>query len=260
MKQKIGNILFIASILLFVAGGFLLSQKIQGDKEADKVYEEVRDAVSEGDDPDGFAVDWEALEGTDVVAWIRVGSRISYPVLQGKDNAVYLHHLYNGKYNYAGSIFLHAACAADFTGDNSIVYGHNMRNGSMFGTLKRYLKKPEDPYFYIYLPDGTRHTYQIASVANVKDGTKAYTYQFADTGEFVEYQKYMISKSVWNTGAKAEENVKLVSLSTCSSIGSKRGHRIMIQGMEREVRQVQEPASWYSPQDEPENTEMEGDI
>ena len=53
MKQKIGNILFIASILLFVAGGFLLSQKIQGDKEADKVYEEVRDAVSEGDGPVG---------------------------------------------------------------------------------------------------------------------------------------------------------------------------------------------------------------
>lgn len=270
MRQKAGTLLTVISVVLALAGAVLLFQKIQGYLEADKIYDKVReDATSEDgnlDDPDvrleTFIVDWEKFKDTDVVAWIRMGEKISYPVMQGKNNSYYLHHLYNGNYNYAGSIFLNFMNERDFTGRNSIIYGHNMRNGAMFGTLKKYLKKPEDRYFYLFLPDGTRHEYEITSVANVKEGTRAYTYKFADMDSFVDYQKYMIGKSNWDTGAEPEyeEDTKLVSLSTCASIGSKKGHRVMVQGIERSVYQVQEAASWYVPVDRESSESMEASV
>lgn len=252
MGRKTGNIFIVMGVMLVIAGGFLLMQKMHGYQAAGRVYENIQKTVVDGnqeEDPDTFNIDWEVFAGTDVIAWIRVGDKISYPVVQGKDNSYYLHRLYNGKKNYAGSIFLHSACEPDFTSRNSIIYGHNMRNGSMFGALKKYLKKTDDPYFYIYLPDGTMHTYQISSVARVSDGSRAYMYQFADMDTFLDYQKYMLKKSVWDAGVMPEtrDDSKLVSLSTCASVGSKRGHRVMVQGFERDVCQVQEPASWYIP-------------
>mgnify|MGYP002465836722 CR=1 FL=1 len=62
---------------------------------------------------------------------------ISYPVVQGKDNAYYLHHLFSGESNINGSIFVDCHNQPDFTDQNTIVYGHNMKNGSMFGTLDK---------------------------------------------------------------------------------------------------------------------------
>lgn len=214
MKKKVGNLFLFLGLLLILTGCIFLVKKFREYQEIDKTYGELRDKAVSGDDDGHFTVDWEALKGTDVVAWIRYGKSINYPVLQGKDNAFYLHHLYNRKYNYGGSVFLHSDCRPDFFGRNSILYGHNMRNGSMFGTLKK--KTEKDSKFYIYLPDGTRHTYQVTAIANVMDGTRAYTYQFPDMDSFVSYQEYMSSRSKWDFGVKpeSEPDTKLVSLST----------------------------------------------
>ena len=74
-----------------------------------------------------------------VIGWIEIpGLSISYPVVQGTDNAYYLHHLFTGEYNSSGSIFADWHNQPDFADPNTIVYGHNMKNGSMFGTLSHY--------------------------------------------------------------------------------------------------------------------------
>ena len=86
-------------------------------------------------------VDFEALReiNPDIVGWLFIENTIiNYPVVQGKDNDYYLNHLFDGKYNKSGCIFLDANCASDFSDQHSIIYGHNMRDGAMFAELLEY--------------------------------------------------------------------------------------------------------------------------
>lgn len=86
-------------------------------------------------------VDFDALleVNDDVVGWIYVpDTKVNYPIVQGKNNDQYLYRLINGKYNSSGSIFLEAGIAPDFTEQNNPIYGHNMKNGSMFAGMTGY--------------------------------------------------------------------------------------------------------------------------
>ena len=77
----------------------------------------------------------------DIVAWIKVpGTKVSYPIVQGKDNSTYLHRTFHKKYNPSGCIFLDYKCKKDFMSDNNVIYGHHMRDGSMFATFVKYKK------------------------------------------------------------------------------------------------------------------------
>lgn len=88
---------------------------------------------------------------------------ISYPVVQGPDNDTYLHTTYEGTSNFAGSIFLDYQNQDDFSDGNTIVYGHNMKNLSMFGKLKQ-MKEQEkyrdSVYFWMLTPE-SNDVYQI---------------------------------------------------------------------------------------------------
>ncbi|MBR6473269.1 MAG: class B sortase [Firmicutes bacterium] len=114
-------------------------------------------------------VDFEQLSAVnpDIVAWIYIpDTNVSFPVLRGSDNATYLHNDYRGLYSFAGSIFMDVNCSADFSDIETMIYGHNMHNGSMFGRLKKfededYRKAHEE--VYILLPDGHYIEYKAAS-------------------------------------------------------------------------------------------------
>ena len=147
--------MMIASFIIFIfAVGKLIGIFLEYQK-GDRTYEEIMEYVQDPEtdeqgknDPDpeddsGFTflqVDFEGLkaQNPDVVAWIQIPALdISYPVVQGKDNSYYLHHMFDGKENKNGSIFIDYHNQPEFTDSNTIVYGHNMKNGSMFGTLDR---------------------------------------------------------------------------------------------------------------------------
>lgn len=116
-----------------------------------------------GEEPEpemeSLTVDFDALlhENPDVVAWIYcAGTEINYPVLQGRDNDQYLRRMLDGTYNVAGSIFLDARCASDFSTITSIIYGHNMKNESMFGSLPKYEEQvyyDEHPNIWLFTPE-----------------------------------------------------------------------------------------------------------
>ena len=109
-------------------------------------------------------VDFESLKkiNPDIVGWIHIpGTGIDYPIVQAKDNTKYLHRTFRGKDSHVGAIFLDALCATDFSSFNSIVYGHNLKNGEMFGHLKKlydvkYNRKADyrkHPKIWIITPD-----------------------------------------------------------------------------------------------------------
>lgn len=176
MRKKGNTVLaglIICLLLVFLAaagklfGAYLKYQK--GDVSYEKLQEYVQEpeeeespeSEKEKEEPKNryLEIDFAGLKAVnlDVIAWIQIPALdISYPVVQGKDNAYYLHHLFSGESNINGSIFVDCHNQPDFTDQNTIVYGHNMKNGSMFGTLDKYQDKElfeQHPEFYLYLPD-----------------------------------------------------------------------------------------------------------
>ena len=184
-------------------------------------------------------IHWEAFAGMDVVAWLSLDD-LSYPVCQDNSNAFYLHHLPDGSYNFGGSIFLDTNNDASLSDANSVIYGHNMSDGSMFGSLEeRFVKKPcPNHTFSLFLPDGTRHLYQVSSVQITKENAKAYQTSFPTVGDFVAYQNEMAKDSLYANDQDIKEKNHMVTLSTCyGSAGTDR--RLLIQGREVAVEQVQ---------------------
>ena len=112
-------------------------------------------------------MDFEGLLAVkdDIIGWIYIeNTDISYPVLCGRDNQQYLFQSYEKKYLTAGSIYIDYRCSRDFTDSRTVIYGHNMHNGSMFGKLDKFTKESymkEHPYVYILLPSGETLKYEV---------------------------------------------------------------------------------------------------
>lgn len=107
------------------------------------------------------------------VGWITVpGTDVDYPIVQGKDNSYYLRRGIDGKYLYAGVPFLDYRCPSDFSGSNTIIFGHNLRNGSMFGTLSNFKKQSffsQHRFFYVFLEHRTIQAEVIACLVITPD-------------------------------------------------------------------------------------------
>lgn len=92
-------------------------------------------------------IDFNALKSVnpEVIGWIYVEALdgVNYPIVQAADNDKYLHLTYEGNYNFAGTIFIDYENSSDFNDCNTLVYGHNMKNGSMFGQLKKFTENEE---------------------------------------------------------------------------------------------------------------------
>lgn len=169
-------------------------------------------------------MDLPALQqvNSDVIGWIAIpGTEISYPLVQGTDNDYYLTHTWNQNSSAVGAIFMDCRCSADFSGFNTIVYGHRMNNGSMFAALKHYKKQnflQAHPQVYVTNASGT-HAYSIyAAYEAALDGT-AYYSAFSDETIKKAFIDEGVSLSVIRTGAVPTVNDHILTLSTCTGNG-----------------------------------------
>lgn len=235
-------IIMIIAVAVFIFAAYQLITIFLEYKKADDEYDNLKQYVTipsggtekdsaetDPEDPDpGPDVDFDALVGVneDVIGWLEVEALdISYPIVQGTDNDYYLHRTVQRTYNFAGSIFLEYENKPDFSDCNSIVYGHNMKNGSMFGTLKRFRDKAtydQSRYFWICTP-AKNYKYEIFAAAEVAVGSEAYTL-FSGPGElFEEYLKNMKAQSQLDTDdIELTGQDKVVTLSTCTGNDSTR--------------------------------------
>ena len=171
-----------------------------------------------------LSVDWEALKSInpDITGWIYIDalSSISYPVCKGTDNEYYLHKTFEKQDLFSGAIFEDYSNASDFSDPNTIIYGHNMKNQSMFGKLK-FLKEQEtfdkSHYMWILTPEGN-YRYRIFAVFDTDYDSDVYT-QFNGRGSiFPEWAEKMKGLSEVNAGDMTfNENDFVVTLSTCTS-------------------------------------------
>lgn len=219
-----------------------LPDKTLADSVKDKTDEaEIDDGVIElarnynrADFPD-IEVDFDGLKAAnpDTVAWLYAGGPgISYPVVKYTDNEYYLHVGFDGEKSSSGCVFMDWEVNTDLSSWNTFFYGHNMKNGSMFGHLKDYIRNSatyeKDPYIYVFLPEGI-YRYEIFSY--YLDATDSKMYYTCDN--FKEYRAYLreaTKLSVRECKAKSDENKNIVTLVTCSGSGAAK-QRFFVHGV-----------------------------
>lgn len=156
----------------------------------------------------------------DVAAWLlSPGTTINYVVVQGPDNDYYLHRLPDGTYAKGGTLFIDWRCAADFTDWNTVVYGHYMKNGTMFAELANYQDPDyykEHPVMYLYIP-GKR--YKLDLIAGYTTDIYDELYSLPASKEARdEVLAKAVRKSSFVSGVTVGEEDRLVTLSTCSYV------------------------------------------
>lgn len=240
-KKKAGilsTIILLVALAVFLVSGFQLFRIAKGYLDGRSEYEDIQELAIENGKPEGgFRVDFDALKETnaDTIGWIRFYPEpeiINYPIVQGKDNEQYLHQTFSANENTLGAIFLNVGNHPDFNDCNSIIYGHRMKDGSMFRKLEDYKDKvfwEKNPYFYIYTPDGRELTYHIYSVATVEDTSDTYLTTFASTEEYQKFLDMTKADADYDTGVEVGVNDTIVTLSTCTRESD--NHRIVVRGV-----------------------------
>ena len=171
-------------------------------------------------------IDFAGLKSVneDVIGWIWFEAipDINYPIVQGKDNDEYLHRTYKRENLFVGSIFMDYQNSADFSDCNTIIYGHNMKDGSMFGKLSRFTSDASiyknSRYFWIITPEAS-YRYEIFSARICDVDGAVYTLFKGPGEEFQSWIRSMRRESQLNTDIKEEDLLvtdKVVTLSTCT--------------------------------------------
>ncbi len=231
-------IIMAAALCVFVfsavqlAGIFL--EYREGTEEYDRIREYVEQPVEQEEEdqalkgeatqpetPQAPSVDWAALQAinSDLIGWLQIeGTEISYPIVKGTDNAYYLKHTFEKTTNAAGAIFIEFTNSSDFQDCNTIIYGHNMKNGSMFGQLRKYFQSQESipgKYIWVCTPQ-KNYRYEIFSSHVVDAAGETYTLFSAHDEAFGKYLENMKSQSLvdFNVGVSQED--KIITLSTCT--------------------------------------------
>ena len=192
-----------------------------------------------------FQIDYGALSGVnaDFTAVLHVPAlSITYPVVKSKDNEEYLHRTFEGKANFAGSIFLDANAKGSYDHKNTFIFGHNMKNGTMFGKLKYFLRDDQlansNPYVFLCRPEGiTRYrifSYYLTTVEspiyNDFEGDKGYDQYLSLVQRLSSYRNYP------KDSIDFSQRPDIITLSTCSG-PSGGNQRFIVQAALEEVYQ-----------------------
>lgn len=166
-------------------------------------------------------IDFDKLReiNPDVEGWIKYnGTHIDYPIVQGEDNSEYLNESFEGNNSSFGTLFIDSECSKPFDDFITIVYGHHMRNGSMFGDLK----KLKDENYYKEHPELELYTedkdciLEICAFLNEKADSDVYTINITNEKDKKDYINMIKELSLYKTDTVITPNDKLVILSTCA--------------------------------------------
>lgn len=245
MKKNPRRILGVILLVLAVAclGGVIYYKVSQSSKE--DVYQKVQKTVvdkekKQEEGPEYVSpIDFEELQklNADIYAWIEIpGTAINYPVVQSPDDdGYYLNHTIEGQEGYPGAIYTERQNAKDFSDYNTVIYGHNMKDGSMFMGLHAY----EDPQYLkeyneviIYTPNH-QYTYRIFAAVIYNNRHILNSYDF---GNEEQRQLYLDSiyasrtmQSSIDDSVEVDTQSKLLTLSTC--IGGQPNQRFLVEAV-----------------------------
>ena len=220
------NVITVCLIGIILVSGYKIGKTMWEYHVAKSAYTNISEKTAKVD-PKQFTgvVDWKALKkvNSDVQGWLyQKGTVINYPVVQGTDNDTYLHTRFDKQWSGGGTLFVDCRMEKDFKGFNSIIYGHHMKDGSMFRSIRGYTK--EDGYYdkhktlELATPHGNYHL--VVFSAFITKATDENTYKMTYDGD--EKQAYIdrawerSELPVTKDSVDVTKNDRLVTLSTCA--------------------------------------------
>ena len=229
-KKKLFNVVMriieLIFLILLVYSSINIFKWYNNNKENKQIINEIAESVTINEDTNEekkYKINFEELKqkNSDTVAWLKVeNTNIEFPIVQANNNSYYLIHNFDKKYNVAGWIFADYKNKLDGTDRNIVVYGHNMRNNSMFGSLKDVITEEwynnEENKYITFVTENDYQTYQVFSVYQIK--TEDYYIQTEfKSNEFTEFIDTITKRSKKDFGINVSKEDTILTLSTCAN-------------------------------------------
>ena len=250
LKKILSNLIITICLCSFCFFSFKIYNYIKEEKQQENLNDDIIDIAvkkiqpSEKEEESNIKnnfpieVDFEALKNKneDIIAWIySEGTPINYPIVQAKDNDYYLRRLIDGTYNQAGTLFMDYRNNKDFNDFNTIVYGHNMKNDRMFGTLTNYENQNyynEHKEMFLYT-DNKKFKVEIFAGFTTSSESDIYIYpKTRNTNK--KLIDNALKESTFSSDVEVTNEDKILTLSTCSS--NFENARYVILGVLKEVK------------------------
>lgn len=223
-------ILRLIFISLLIFSSIKVVKYIKDSKKNEEIIDEISKSITINDtiedtieNEEKYNIDFKTLKekNSDIIGFLKVnGTDVESIIVKGKDNSYYLSHNIEKEYNIAGWIFADYRNKLDGTDKNVIIYGHNMRNNTMFGTLKNILnsdwQENEDNRKIIFITENESAIYDVFSVYQIK-AEDYYTKTNFESGEFKKYIDSMKTRSIYNFNENISEDDSILTLSTCAN-------------------------------------------
>ncbi len=235
--------LVLRSFMVLCVAGILVSAYVlfsdsQEYASGDAAYQELRHLRGSADpdpgntnqspgeesakkDPPFLGINFMALEriNPDVVGWLTAeGTELDYPVVQGTDNDFYLWHLFDGEPNKLGSLFMDYRNSEDFSDKNTVIYGHNMKDGSMFASLAKYKDQryyESFPTMRISIPAGD-FVIELFAGTVVDGDYESVRFDFKDNEDFQRYADSLKKNSTFESNTIVTAEDRIITFATCS--------------------------------------------
>lgn len=217
------NILIIVLLVVMAVSGIQLGRAWYRYHTGTKAYEQIQKTAGTDGRSAGKSDsrDWAVLQKKykDIKAWLKQdGTVINYPVAQADDNQYYLYRLISGKWNVKGSLFIDFRNKHPFQDFLTVIYGHRMKDHSMFWHIADYRKASyysRHPDMMLYTPDGN-YKLKIFAAATIPASSPRYQFNFKTKRDKQEYLNWIQKKTVLHTNVKVSAEDHIVMLSTCT--------------------------------------------
>lgn len=245
MKQKkiIWGMTFVIALIICLICGYKIITYFLSDDEDMQEYINTNTTSTNSNSPqygENHDINWDKLQkdNSDIYSWIYIpNTNVDYPVVQAsKDEPddFYLNHNIHKQSEFAGAIYSEKHNAKDYSDPVTILYGHNMKNGSMFKTLHQFEDSvffKSNKFIYVYMPN-QKLTYKIYAAYVYDDRHILNSFDFSDKKILKDYQKYTLNpesmtKNTRNVTLNA--NSKILTLSTCTN--GAENTRYLVQGV-----------------------------
>ena len=225
-KKVIFNlIVYIILLFILVYQGIKIFKWYKDKTKSNEIAKQIKDTVMiENEDKEEYAINFNKLkeQNNETVAWIKVNNtNIEYPVVKAKNNDFYLNHSFDKSRNLAGWIFADYRNKFDGTDKNIVIYGHNMKDDSMFGSLKWVINDDwynnEDNKYITLITENETQVYEVFSVYQIEKEDYYIQTNFNTEKEFSEFIETIAKRSKKDFYVDVNKEDNILTLSTCAN-------------------------------------------
>ena len=224
-KTILNLILYIILLSILIYSGIKIFKWYKDKTNNNKIAEQIKSTVIvEEENGDEYTVDFNKLkeQNNETIAWLKVSNtNVEYPVVKGTNNSFYLNHSFDKSNNSAGWIFADYRNKFDNTDKNIVIYGHNIRDGSMFGSMlnilnAKWYENEENTNITLYT-ENEKCMYKVFSIYKIENEDYYIKTEFKNDNEFEDFIKTLKKKSIKDFNVDVSKDDNILTLSTCAN-------------------------------------------